>query len=71
MPCEFKVGDIVECIDAPRSFDIEVGRTYVVESIDRSESKITLEGVDGAFYSRRFKILGMSPFTVWETRYVM
>lgn len=62
----FKIGDIVECIDAPSSFDIQVGEIYTVKQSFPWEDKIRVNEVDGNFYTHRFRLLGESPFIVWE-----
>lgn len=67
----FKIGDIVECIDAPSSFDIEVGRIYTVKQSFPNENKIRVVEVDGNFYVHRFRLLGESPFIMWEKTNVM
>lgn len=62
----FKIGDIVECVDAPPNFDIQVGKIYTVKQSLSFEDKIRVNEVDGNFYTHRFRLLGESPFIIWE-----
>lgn len=58
----FKVGDVVKCIDIDGSLqakdNLEVGKTYVIKRIEGGISEFCRVGdIDFGFYTRRFKLV--------------
>lgn len=78
MTTQFKIGDIVTCIDNTGNYGLIKGKQYEVIGVDLrthrpSESLCTVDGFPSTkFYMGRFVLVDrISPYQKWEKNNVM
>lgn len=78
MTTQFKIGDIITCIDNAGNYGLIKGKQYEVIGVDLrirnpEESLCTLDGFSSTkFYMRRFVLVDrISPYQKWENNNVM
>lgn len=78
MTTQFKIGDIVTCIDNNGNYGLTKGKQYEVIGVDLrtrhpSESLCTVSGFSSTkFYMRRFVLVDrISPYQKWENNNAM